>query len=397
MSGKSALLAKNPDDVVILAAKRTPMCKATKGALKDARYEDMLVGALKGAVAAARVDPKLVEDIQIGTVRTPRGGASISRMAALAAGFPIETSISTVNRQCSSSLQAIWTITNEIRAGDIDIGIAGGCESMTHHYNRTPLDHPTSDEVRKTQLAADCLIPMGITNENVVSDHGLTREEQDAFAARSYQKAEAAQKSGRFDGEIVPVTVNGKAVSRDDCPRYGVTAESLKNIKPAFKADGTTHAGNSSQLTDGAAAVVLARRSVAEKLGLPIIGKVGAVVTAGVPPRVMGIGPAVAIPKVLKKVGVELSDVDNIEINEAFAGQALFCAKDLKLDQNKLNPNGGAIALGHPLGATGARQGAPGMNEAKRTGAKILVTSMCAGTGFGVAGVFVNEQGDAKL
>ncbi|CAK9781988.1 thiolase [Cutaneotrichosporon oleaginosum] len=397
MSGKASLLAKNPDDVVILAAKRTPMCKATKGALKDARFEDMLVGALKGAVAAARIDPKLVEDIQIGTVRTPRGGASISRMAALAAGFPIETSISTVNRQCSSSLQAIWTITNEIRAGDIDIGIAGGCESMTHHYARTPLDHPTSEEVRKTKLAADCLIPMGLTNENVVSDYGLTREEQDEFAARSYQKAEAAQKSGRFDGEIVPVTVNGKTVTRDDCPRYGVTAESLKSIKPAFKADGTTHAGNSSQLTDGAAAVVLARRSVAEKLGLPIIGKVGAVVTAGVPPRVMGIGPAVAIPKVLKKVGVELSDVDIFEINEAFAGQALYCAKDLGLDQKKLNPNGGAIALGHPLGATGARQVATGMNEAKRTGAKILVTSMCAGTGFGVAGVFVNEQGDAKL
>lgn len=191
--------------------------------------------------------------------------------------------------------------------------------------------------------------------------------------------------------------MNGKVVDRDDCLRYGVTAESLKGIKPAFKADGTTTAGNSSQLTDGAAAVVLARRSVAQRLGLPIIAKVGKVVTTGVPPRVMGVGPAAAIPKALKRTGLQLSDVDIFEINEAFAGQALFCAKDLGLDQKRLNPNGGAIALGHPLGATGARQVATGLNEAKRTGGKILVTSMCAGTGFGVAGVFVSEQGDAKL
>jgi acetyl-CoA acyltransferase 1 len=189
MSGRAALLAKNPDDVVIgeyfssftdsilistltslVSAKRTPMCKATKGALKDARFEDMLSAAFKGAISAAGIDPRLIEDIQVGTVRTPRGGASIARMAALHAGIPIETSISTVNRQCSSSLQAIWTIANEIRTGDIDIGIAGGCESMTHHYNRTPLDHPTSDEVRSTKLAADCLIPMGITNENVAAE-----------------------------------------------------------------------------------------------------------------------------------------------------------------------------------------------------------------------------------
>lgn len=373
------------------------MCKASKGGLKDARVEDMLSAVLKGAISAAKVDPKKIDDIQIGTVRTPRGGASISRMAALHAGIPYETSLSTVNRQCSSSLQAIWTISNEIRTGDIDIGIAGGVESMTHHYNRTPLDHPTSDEVRSNKLASDCLIPMGLTNENVVEENHLTREEQDAFAAGSYQKAEAAQKAGRFDSEIVPVTVNGKTVSRDDCPRYGVTAESLKSVKPAFKADGTTTAGNASQLTDGAAAVVLARRSVAEKLGLPIIGKVLTVVSAGVPPRIMGVGPAVAIPKALEKVGLEVSDIDIFEINEAFAGQALYCAKTLKLDQSKLNPNGGAIALGHPLGATGARQVATAMAEAKRTGAQFFVTSMCAGTGFGVAGVFATEGQGSKL
>lgn len=176
-----------------------------------------------------------------------------------------------------------------------------------------------------------------------------------------------------------------------------MTAESLAGVKAAFKAGGTTHAGNSSQLTDGAAAVVLARRSVAQRLGLPIIGKVGKVVSTGVPPRIMGVGPAYAIPKVLERAGLQVGDIDIFEINEAFAGQAVYCAEALKIDPAKLNPNGGAIALGHPLGATGARQVATGMAEAKRTKAKFLVTSMCAGTGYGVAGLFVNEAGDARL
>ncbi|KAL1407999.1 3-ketoacyl-CoA thiolase with broad chain length specificity [Vanrija albida] len=395
---KASILQKNPDDVVILSAKRTALTRAKKGALAEARYEDLLSAVLKGAVDAAHIDPKLIEDIQIGTVRTPRGGASISRMAALHAGIPISATLSTVNRQCSSSLQAIWTIANEIHAGDIDIGIAGGAESMTHHFVPKPLDHPHSEEIVKNQLAADCLIPMGITNENVVEENHISRQKQDEFAASSYQKAEAAQNSGKFDGEIVPVTINGKTVTKDDGIRYGVTAESLSKVKPAFKADGTTHAGNASQVTDGAAACVLARRSVAERLGLPIIGKVVRVVAAGVPPRIMGIGPAVAIPKVLEKEGLKVSDVDVFEVNEAFAGQAVYCAEKLKIPPKKLNPNGGAIALGHPLGATGARQVATGLAELQRSGDQILVTSMCAGTGYGVAGLFVNEvTNKAKL
>lgn len=193
------------------------------------------------------------------------------------------------------------------------------------------------------------------------------------------------------------MTVKGQTVTRDDCPRYGVTAESLANVKPAFKADGTTTAGNASQLTDGAAAIVLARRSVAEKLGLPIIGKVVSVVSQGVPPRIMGVGPAYAIPKLLSRAELTVGDIDIFEINEAFAGQALYCAQELKFDMNKLNPCGGAIALGHPLGATGARQVVTALGEARRTGAQFFVTSMCAGTGFGVAGLFVNEQPQSKL
>lgn len=253
-------------------------------------------------------------------------------MAAFHAGLPESCSVSTVNRQCSSSLQAVWTISNQIAQGDIDIGIAAGVESMSQHWNAKPLDHPVSEDVQKNFSeplvymhyidlrahciadARDCLIPMGITNENVVEQFKISRERQDDFAAKSFQKAEAAQKAGRFDKEIVPVKIAGQVVSRDDGLRYGVTAASLSLVKPAFKADGTTHAGNASQLTDGAAAVLLARRSVAEKLGLPIIGKVIKIVTAGVPPRIMGIGPAVAIPKLLAKVSLKISDVDIFEV-----------------------------------------------------------------------------------
>merc|ERR1712093_386620 len=390
-SGRDAVLSKRDDDVVILAAKRTPLTKAKKGQLAGAFFEDLLAAVLRGALDASRVDPALVEDLQVGTVRTPRGGASISRMAAFHAGLPESCSVSTVNRQCSSSLQAVWTIANQIRNGDIDIGIGAGVETMSKFYTNKPLDHDVSQEVQQTPSAKDCLIPMGITNENVVEQYSISRDRQDEFAAQSFNRAEAAQKAGKFKDEIVPVTVQGKKVTEDDGIRYGVKASALSSLKPSFKSDGTTHAGNASQLTDGASAVVLARRSVANKLGLPIIGKVVKVISVGVPPRIMGVGPAYAIPKVLSKSGLTSKDVDFFEINEAFAGQALMCIDTLGLDQSKVNPVGGAIALGHPLGATGGRQIATAMAEAKRTGAKTFVTSMCAGTGFGVAGLFVNE------
>ena len=259
-----------------------------------------------------------------------------------------------------------------------------------------------SDEVRENQDAEDCLLPMGITSENVAKDYGITRKTQDEFAAKSFQKAAAANKAGKFRAEIVPITtkfidpktekVHEIVVDQDDGIRDGVTAESLSKLKPAFSKDGSTHAGNASQVSDGAAAVLLARRSVAKRLGLPIIGKFVQAATVGVPPRIMGVGPAYAIPRVLDLVNLSLNDIDFYEINEAFASQAVFSVQHLGIPFEKVNLNGGAIAMGHPLGCTGARQVATGLNIAKETGGKVFVTSMCIGSGMGMAAVFVNEQ-----
>jgi len=281
--------------------------------------------------------------------------------------------------------------------GQIDIGIGAGVESMTQNYGAGVMPEKFSDAVMENEEAADCLMPMGITSENVAKQFGIDRKKQDDFAAKSYQKAFKAQQEGKFKSEIVSVKFNDedgneRVVDKDDGIRDGVTAESLSKLKPAFAKDGCTHAGNASQVSDGAAAVILARRSVAKKLGLPIIGKwiTGAVV--GVPPNVMGIGPAFAIPKVLELAGLSKEDVDIFEINEAFASQAVYSVEKLGLDYAKVNPNGGAIAMGHPLGATGSRQIATILAEAKREKKQILVTSMCVGSGMGMASIVVSEQ-----
>ena len=239
-------------------------------------------------------------------------------------------------------------------------GVGAGVESMTFGYGPASLPDGWSETVLSNQDAEDCLLPMGITSENVATDYGITRAQQDAFAAKSFQKAAAAAKAGRFRDEIVPLKVHwidpkteqvkDVVVAADDGIRDGVTAESLSKLKAAFKKDGSTHAGNASQVSDGAAAVLLARRSVAKRLGLPIVGKFVAASTAGVPPRVMGIGPAVAIPKVLAQTGLSAGDIDFFEINEAFASQAVYCIEKLGLPYEKVNLNGGAIAIGHPLG-----------------------------------------------
>jgi acetyl-CoA acyltransferase 1 len=242
---------------------------------------------------------------------------------------------------------------------------------------------------------------MGILSEDMARDRGVDRLSQDAFAAKSYQKAEAAQKAGLFDQEIAPITVkwiNPKTekeeeitVSKDDGVRPGMTAEALGKIRPAFAKDGSIHAGNASQISDGAAAVLLMKRSTAIKLGQPILGKYITASVVGVPPLLMGIGPWKAIPVALAKAGITKDDVDIFEINEAFASQCLWCANELGLDQDKINPKGGAIAFGHPLGATGARQISTLLYELKRTGKSIGVTSMCVGTGMGMASVWVAE------
>lgn len=306
----------------------------------------------------------------------------------------------TLNRQCSSGLQAAVDVANAIKAGDYDVGIAAGVESMTEHYGAGGMPSAISEDIVANSEAADCLVPMGITSENVAKQYNVSREAQDEFAANSYQKAAAAQKAGKFVSEIVPVKVKYVdpkteeekeiIVDHDDGIRV-TTKEQLAKLKPAFSKDGATHAGNASQVTDGAAAVLLVRRSVANKLGLPILGKYVASSVVGVPPKIMGVGPAFAIPALLQKVGITKDDVDFYEINEAFASQALMSIQHVGIPIEKVNPVGGAIAFGHPLGATGARQLATGFAEAKRENKKLFVTSMCIGTGMGMASLWAAE------
>ncbi|KAF8232211.1 thiolase [Tricholoma matsutake] len=404
-SAKARLLQKNDNDVVIVCAIRTAITKAKKGGFRETHPELMLSHALRAAYTQPGLDPALIEDVAVGTVLQAGGGAGASRMAALHAGIPYTASVNTVNRQCSSGLSGVNQIANQIISGQIDIGIGAGVESMTMGYSAAGMAVSYSDEVLSHPIAEECLIPMGITSENVAAEFGVSRKAQDAFAARSFQKAAAAQKAGKFSGEILPVkakvTVKAKdgsetqqevLVDSDDGIRDGVTAESLSKLKPAFVKDGCTHAGNASQVSDGAAAVLLARRSVARRLNLPIVGKYVAAVTVGVPPRIMGVGPAYAIPRVLQKAGISKDDVDFFEINEAFASQVLYCVETLGLDEKRVNIHGGGIAIGHPLGATGARQVATGLNIGRQYGGKVFITSMCVGSGMGMAAVFVNEQ-----
>ncbi|KAH8108835.1 thiolase [Phellopilus nigrolimitatus] len=401
-AGKTKLLQKNDNDVVIVAAYRTAITKARKGGFKDTLPEEILTAVLRAVYEKVSLDPKLIEDVAVGNVLPPGGGASAARMAALYAGIPNTAAVNTVNRQCSSGLTSVNQIAMQIMTGQIDIGIGAGVESMTHGYGAGAQPAAFSDKVLSCEEAEDCLIPMGITSENVAAQYGISRAVQDDFAAKSFQKAAAAQKAGKFSAEIVPVTVKVVdpkteeekeiVVDSDDGVREGVTAASLAKLKPAFKKDGTTHAGNASQVSDGAAAVLLARRSVAKKLGLPVVGKFVTAAVVGVPPKIMGVGPAFAIPKVLAKAGLSKDDIDFYEINEAFASQAVFSIQHLGLPFEKINLRGGAIAMGHPLGCTGSRQIATGFSIAKESGAKVFVTSMCIGSGMGMAAVFVNEQ-----
>jgi acetyl-CoA acyltransferase 1 len=382
--------------VVIVSALRTPITRARKGGLKDTVPEDMLAAVLKATLDRVRIDPAKVQDVQVGNVLPPGGGATVARMAVLAAGFPETTAVATVNRQCSSGLQAVASIANSIISGAIDIGIGAGVESMTLGYGPGAMPQQISEKILSTcPAAADCMMPMGITSENVVSQYKIPRAKQDGLAVASHAKAAKAQQQGWFNDEIVPVTTmkDGKeiVVRADDGIRAGTTIEQLGKLNPAFKEDGTTTAGNASQVSDGAAAVLLARRSVAEKLGLPIIGKFVNFAVVGVPPKIMGVGPAYAIPAALRQAGLQVKDVDIFEINEAFASQAVMCIEHLKIPFEKVNPKGGAIALGHPLGCTGARQIATLLPELKRQGKRVGVVSMCIGTGMGAAAVVVRE------
>ncbi|EXJ54214.1 acetyl-CoA acyltransferase [Cladophialophora yegresii CBS 114405] len=390
-SKSKSILSKSPDDVVVTCALRTPFTKGGRGPLKDTAAADLLAHTFKALISRSGIDPALVEDIATGCVLAPGGGATEYRAAALVAGFPTSTAVRSLNRQCSSGLQACVDIANAIRTGMIEIGIGSGVESMSTQYGPGAVTE-FSDLLENHMQAANCKVPMGVLSEQMAKDRSVSRKEQDAFAASSFQKAERAQKAGLFEHEIVPITVKYTdpkteeektvTVSADDGVRPGMTAESLGKIRPAFAKDGSIHAGNASQVSDGAAAVLLMKRSTAERLGQPILGKYVVASVVGVDPLLMGIGPWKAIPVALEKAGISKDDVDIFEINEAFASQCVWCVKELGIPFEKVNPKGGAIAFGHPLGCTGARQVSTLFTELRRTGKKIGVTSMCVGTGM---------------
>jgi acetyl-CoA acyltransferase len=391
--------SKNPRDAVVVAAVRTPVTKAKRGALKDTRPDDLLTLAIQGLLAKVpSFNPAEVDDVIIGTAM-PEGeqGMNMARTAALAAGVPYTVPAMTINRFCSSGLQSLGQAAAAINAGWTDAAITGGVESMS----QIPMggDRPSPNPTLMANNP-EVYTPMGITSEKVASRFGVTRAEQDAFAARSHVKAAAALAEGRFVEETVPVATrtfkDGKwvdvVVTADDGVRADTTAEGLSKLKAAFSTTGTTTAGNSSQVSDGAAATLVMSRAKAESLGLPILGVVRSYAVVGVEPEVMGIGPAKAIPAALAKAGLSLGDIDVFEINEAFASQAVYCVRELGIDVDKVNPNGGAIALGHPLGCTGAKLTATLLHEMKRRSARYGVVSMCIGGGMGAAAVFEREE-----
>ncbi|CAI5738256.1 unnamed protein product [Peronospora destructor] len=388
------------EDVVIVSALRTPITKARRGSFKDTTPDVLLGHVLQAVLNQTKVDPKLVGDIVVGNVLQPGAGAGMARMAQLAAGIPHTVPLHVVNRQCSSGLQAVANVTAAIKAGYYDIGIAAGVECMSLAGIGKDVPTVNWERVGAVQGAMDCTVPMGITSENVAEKYGISRLQQDEMAALSHANAAAAQSNGWFKDEITPVSTiikdkDGKEksviVSRDDGIRVDTTAEKLAKLHPAFKERGSTTAGNSSQVSDGAAAVLLVRRSVAKKMGLPILGRFVSYAVVGVPPSLMGIGPSVAIPEALQKAGLTQDQIDVFEINEAFASQAVYCVKQLGIPIEKVNPKGGAIALGHPLGCTGARQMSTLLYQLKRTNQRYGVISMCIGTGMGAAAVIERE------
>lgn len=392
--------SRSDDDVVIVSALRTAIGKAKRGSFKDTTPDELLKAVLEATTVG--VDKSTLGEVTVGNVQLGGAYAGPARMAQLRAGFPETVPLHSINRQCSSGLQAVASVASNIASGFYDAGIGAGVESMTcggavGGGAPPPLN---LDGIVAHPLAVTALTPMGITSENVAERYGVSREEQDAMAEDSHNKALKAQATGRFKDEIVPMTVtvtdkDGNkstiVVDKDDGPRAGSTRAKLAKLKPAFKEGGSTTAGNASQVSDGAAAVLLMKRSKAKALGLPVLGSFRGFKVVGVAPDVMGIGPAVAIPAVLSEANVDIGSVDLFEINEAFASQAVYSVRKLGIPMEKVNPLGGAIALGHPLGCTGARQVATLMHELRRTKKQLGVVSMCIGTGMGAAALFEAE------
>jgi acetyl-CoA acyltransferase len=379
-------------DAVIVSLARTAIGKAKKGSLKDTRPEEFTSAVIKALLERTPgLDPEEIDDIILGCA-FPEGetGMNVARVAALMAGVPPSVPAMTINRFCSSGSMSIAIAADMIRAGSVDVVIAGGVESMT----MVPMGgNKMIGDPEAMETYPDIYTSMGTTAEIVARKFEISREEQDAFALRSHQRAAAAIAAGKFKEEIVPLKVRtmdgGKwkefVFDTDEGPRADTTIEALAKLKPAFDPIGTVTAGNSSQMNDAAAAVVVMSADKAEELGLKPLCYVRQWAVAGVPPEIMGIGPAKAVPRLLKKAKLTLEDIDLIEINEAFACQSVYCSKVLGLDPNKTNVNGGAIATGHPLGATGAILTCKIIGEMKRRNAKRGIVTMCIGGGMGFA------------
>ncbi len=393
-------------EAVIVSSVRTAVGKASKGTLRAMRPDDLAAVAIKeAAVRAKGLELREIEDVILGcAMPEAEQGMNVARIASLRAGLPVEASAMTINRFCSSGLQAIAMAAERIMLGHAEVIVAGGTESMS----LVPMGgHKISPNPWLMDHYPDSYLSMGLTAENLARKYGITREQADQFSYQSHQKALVAISSGKFKDEIVPVEVRFTVVENgsgskngsrprtttasfdtDEGPRADTSLEVLAKLKPAFHAHGTTTAGNSSQMSDGAAAAVVTSAERAKALGLKPLARFLAYATAGCPPEEMGVGPVYAIPKALKIAGLTLDQMDVIELNEAFAVQSLTVIKLAELDPAKVNPNGGAIALGHPLGCTGAKLTATILRELKRRNARYGLVTMCVGGGMGAAGIF---------
>jgi acetyl-CoA acyltransferase len=398
-------------EAVIVSSVRTAVGKAPKGSLRATRPDDLAALVIKESVARAKgLDPKEIEDVIIGcAMPEAEQGMNVARIASLRAGLPVTVAAMTVNRFCSSGLQAIAIAAERIMAGQGDVAVAGGVDSMS----MVPMGgHKISPNPWLMDHYPDTYLNMGLTAENLARKYGFTREQADEFSLTSHKKALAAIAAGKFKDEIVPVAVsytsianggngslsNGAAIAKpkivnltfdtDEGPRADTSLEVLAKLKPAFHAHGVVTAGNSSQMSDGAAASVLMSAERARELGMKPLARFIAFATAGCPPEEMGVGPVFAIPKVLKIAGLKLDQIDVIELNEAFAAQALTVIKLAGLDPARVNVNGGAVALGHPLGCTGAKLTATILRELERRQARYGLVTMCIGGGMGAAGIF---------
>ena len=387
-------------DAVIVSAVRTAVGKAPKGTLRDTRPDDMGAAAIKAAIARVPgLDPSEIDDVIMGcAMPEAEQGMNVARAAAIRAGLPVETSAMTINRFCSSGLQTIAMASDRIRTNGAHVIVAGGLESMS----MIPMGgHIIRPNPTLMDTYPDFYLSMGLATENVARKYEVSRAEQDAFALRSHQRAIAALDADKFKDETAPLSVTveeldakGKKQRReitfdkDEGPRRDTTPEALAKLKPAFQVNGTITAGNSSQMSDGAAATIVMSEDKAKELGLKPIARLVSYATAGCPPEEMGIGPVYAIPKALKLAGLTLDQIEVIELNEAFAAQSLAVIKMLELNPDKVNVNGGAIALGHPLGCTGAKLTASILRELERRNARYGMVTMCVGGGMGAAGIF---------